>query len=144
MSASVWCRLPDLGDRENLELSDTNPAGFAHLGAEIKMADFPEVSQVTGSLFPSTTKVEIRSAFSRRELLDARRIVLQSTNVKLREKFGRLAMKIPLLGRFIAHDTGEPFPLLDLGLELGLMVFFFSLGSVILGMCYVRSSCVVC
>ena len=100
-------RLPQLGDNPKLKLSPTNPAGFAHIGAEIKMKDQPQASNVAGSLFSNTTIVKIQSAFSSGEVQAARDSVLSMPGEKEREAFEIWAEKIPLIGRFIAHDTGQ-------------------------------------
>jgi len=102
---AVATLLPHLGDRPDLRLSSTNPAAFAHLGAELKMKDYPEASNVTGNLFSNDTMVEIRSAFTRAEVLAARNQVISTPAERRREELGILAERIPLIGRFVAHDT---------------------------------------
>lgn len=104
-SDAIATLLPQLGDNPKLKLSPTNPAGFAHIGAEIKMKDHPQASNVAGSLFSNTTIVKIQSAFSSGEVQAARDSVLSVSGVKEREAFETWAEKIPLIGRFIAHDT---------------------------------------
>src|SRR5258708_13151132 len=60
--------LPQLGDNPDLELSPSNPAGFAHIGAEIKMKDHPTPSLFAGSLFKRDTIVKITSRFTVEEI----------------------------------------------------------------------------
>ncbi|KAF8324758.1 uncharacterized protein EI90DRAFT_3019392 [Cantharellus anzutake] len=98
--------LPQLGDNPRLKLSSTNPAGFAHLGAEIKMKDRPVVSNVTGSLYSrDDTIVRIYSHFSKEDIQAIRdRNLRRHRGEWLREKVGVWVTKIPLLGRFIAHS----------------------------------------
>jgi hypothetical protein len=103
----MFNRLPHLGDRPDLKLSPTNPAAFAHLGAELKMKDYPQASNVTGNLFSNDTVVEIRSAFTRAEVLAARNQIIATPAERRRETLGIWAESIPLIGRFVAHDTGE-------------------------------------
>lgn len=111
--------LPQLGDRSDLvsKLSPTNPAGFAHLGAEIIMKDGPSSCHVASptshflgmpsdyEAAPTPIHVEIRSQFTKGEIEKARRKVLKEKGEVEREKFFIWAEKIPLIGRFIAHDT---------------------------------------
>ncbi|KAF8334723.1 uncharacterized protein EI90DRAFT_457582 [Cantharellus anzutake] len=98
--------LPQLGDNPRLKLSSTNPAGFAHLGAEIKMKNRPVVSNVTGSLYSrDDTIVRIYSHFSKEDIQAIRdRDLRRHRGEWLREKVGVWVTKIPLLGRFIAHS----------------------------------------
>ena len=98
--------MPQLGDRDDLNLSQTNPAGFAHLGAELKLKDYPQESIVTGNLFSNHTEVEISSAFSPAQVLADRAGVLATPGEREREQLGICAESIPLIGRLIAHDTG--------------------------------------
>jgi len=102
-------RLPQFGDNSKLKLTPANPAGFAHIGAEIKMKDGPHVSNVAGSLFSSDTIVRIQSAFTEEQIRAARNLVLDVPGEKEREAFEICAEKIPLIGRLIAHDTGIVF-----------------------------------
>lgn len=116
---AVATLLPQLGDRSDLvsKLSPTNPAGFAHLGAEIIMKDGPSNCHVASptshflgmpsdyDAAPTPIHVEIRSQFTKGEIEKARRKVLKEKGEEAREKFFIWAEKIPLIGRFIAHDT---------------------------------------
>src|SRR5258708_1200931 len=106
---SIMSRLPQFGDNSKLKLTPANPAGFAHIGAEIKMKDGPHVSNVAGSLFSSDTIVRIQSAFTEEQIRAARNLVLDVPGEKEREAFEICAEKIPLIGRLIAHDTGIVF-----------------------------------
>lgn len=54
---------------------------------------------------PHPIHVEIRSAFTKGEILKARNQVLKKKGQEEREKFFSWAEKIPLIGRFAAHDT---------------------------------------
>lgn len=54
---------------------------------------------------PTPIRVEIRSAFTRGEILKARSLVLKTKGEEEREKFFSFIEKIPLIGRFAAHDT---------------------------------------
>jgi hypothetical protein len=96
--------LPQLGDNPNLNLSPSNPAGFAHIGAEIKMKDHPTPSQFTGSLFSHDTVVSIASTFSPEEVVAQRQKLLADDRwLWIKEKLGVWAEEIPLIGRLIAH-----------------------------------------
>jgi hypothetical protein len=111
--------LPQLGDRADLasKLTRTNPAGFAHLGAEIIMKDSPALSGVASPCdhfggtpsdydrHPSQVRVDVRSDFTRGEIQRQRAARLAQKGEALREKFFVWAENIPLIGRFIAHDT---------------------------------------
>lgn len=121
--------LPQLGDRQDLDLSPTNPAAFAHIGAEIQMHSAPLASHVTypsitplsiatsssasptlrgptsppPPYFPFNVVVEVRSAVKPDETLRSR--ALADWREALRKKLGDLVQEIPLLGRFLSHDT---------------------------------------
>jgi len=96
--------LPQLGDNPDLKLSPTNPAGFAHIGAEIKLQDHPTPSQFAGSLFDRNTVVKITSSFSVEEVkAQQTKLHQQQPTLWFREKLGVWAEEIPLIGRLIAH-----------------------------------------
>lgn len=105
--------LPQLGDRHDLakKLSPTNPAGLAHLGAEIIMKDAPVLSNVNsptshlGRNDYDTIEVQVRTEFSRGQIQAWRQQTLSENMDRTREAFEKRAEKFPLIGRFIAHDT---------------------------------------
>ena len=100
--------LPQLGDNPDLKLSPSNPAGFAHIGAEIKMKDHPTPSQFTGTLFAHDTVVTIASAFTPEQVQAQRKQLLADDRwLWLKEKLGVWAEEIPLIGRLIAHAPGQ-------------------------------------
>lgn len=116
---AVATLLPQLGDRADLagKITPTNPAGFAHLGAEIHMRNSPHASRIISptdhfggtpsdyAAFPPI-RVDIRSEFSRGEIEAQRELkFLKRMGEDEREKFFVWAEKIPLIGRFLAHDT---------------------------------------
>ena len=106
--------LPQLGDNPDLKLSPTNPAGFAHIGAEIKLKDHPIPSQFSGSLFDRNTLVKITSSFSVEKVQQQRKeLHEQQPTLWLKETLGVWAEKIPLIGRLIAHAPGQLGPVSD-------------------------------
>ena len=91
-----------------MNLSRTNPAGFAHIGAEIKLKDYPKPSQCSGSLFDRHAVVKITSSFSVEEVKAQRKKLHdQQCTLWFREKLGVWAEGIPLIGRIIAHAPGQ-------------------------------------
>ena len=91
-----------------MKLSPTNPAGFAHIGAEIKLKDHPIPSQFAGSLFDRDTVVKITSSFTVEEVQAQRKKLYErQRTLWFREELGILAQKIPLIGRLIAHAPGQ-------------------------------------
>jgi hypothetical protein len=111
--------LPQLGDRADLakKLSPTNPGAFAHLGAEIIMKDAPHSSEVASPCDhflgkpsdydrqPAQVQVDVRSEFTKGEIKAQRATRLMEMGELAREAFFVFAENIPLIGRFIAHDT---------------------------------------
>lgn len=115
---AVATLLPQLGDRADLatKLSPTNPAAFAHLGAEIIMKDYPHSSEVASPCnhflgTPSdyarqpAVHVDVRSEFTKGEIKAQRAKRLMEMGEALREILFVGAEQIPLIGRFLAHDT---------------------------------------
>lgn len=116
---AVATLLPQLGDRADLvgKITPTNPAAFAHLGAEIHMRSSPHASQVISPTshfggVPSDyaasppIRVEIRSEFSKGEIEAQRKLKFSKRmGEREREAFFVWSEKIPLIGRFLAHDT---------------------------------------
>ncbi|KAF8315618.1 alpha/beta-hydrolase [Clavulina sp. PMI_390] len=115
--------LPQLGDRTDLasgpnKISPTNPAGFAHLGAEIVMKDSPHACGIVSpsdhflgtpsdyGRSPTPVRVEVRSDFTAGEIKAQReKKFKENPGEKAREAFFSWAETIPLIGRFAAHDT---------------------------------------
>jgi hypothetical protein len=97
VGASNPDRLPQFGDYPRPVLSPTSPLGFAHLGTELQMIS----SNVAGSLF-----VNVVSEFTEAQLKCQREEQLKKAGARTRRLVELVAERIPLLGRFIAHDTG--------------------------------------
>ncbi|KAF8309378.1 Alpha/Beta hydrolase protein [Cantharellus anzutake] len=99
--------LPQLGDNPDLELTTTNPLGFAHIGAEIKMLDYPTPSQFAGTLYNRNSVVRVTSKFSAEDLKEQReRQLAVHPDWKRRVGLGNFVQKIPLAGRLFAHLAG--------------------------------------
>ncbi len=81
------------------------------------MKSEPIVSNVAGSLWSHDTIVTVVSQYTKEQLNAARLQEESAGGVKFRRFVEVWLEKIPLLGRLIAHDTGERDYLLRLGSE---------------------------
>ncbi|KAF8309377.1 Alpha/Beta hydrolase protein [Cantharellus anzutake] len=98
---------PQLGNNPNLELTSTNPAGFAHIGAEIRMLDYDTPSQFAGTLYDADTIVKITSIFTAEDLKEQRvQQLLDHPDWEKRVGWGNFVQQIPVVGRVFAHSPG--------------------------------------
>ncbi|KAF8308288.1 alpha/beta-hydrolase [Clavulina sp. PMI_390] len=101
---AVATLLPAVGDYRNIPVSPNNAFGFAHLGTELKLRDYPKMPTATGNHLYYGVKIGIKTKYALKDLLIEREKALNQDGEKSRIWWARLWQKLPTpIGRLIAH-----------------------------------------